>query len=124
MAKSEPDADREQAAERAGEHKPVVKSLSIGIKQDQKFDLRRTLISTASELWMQMSVRRWRKRRRPARDPIEAAARELWPHTQGKPPETVSTPVALRLLGNELDRRGIPAGPDTLDSQRRAIDRR
>jgi hypothetical protein len=120
MAKCKPDADREQAAERAGEQKPVTKTLSFEINQGQKIDLRRTVVSTAAELWMGMSVRRWR----PVRDLIEAVARELWPHTQGKPPETVSTPEALKLLGNELHRRGIRAGEDTLDSQRRAIERR
>jgi hypothetical protein len=115
MAKSEHDADREQ--------KPVVKQVPIEIKQGQKIGLLRRLVITANELSMQMSVRRWRPRRRPTRDPMEAVAKALWP-PQGKPPETLSTGEALKLLGNELDRWGIPAGPDTLDSQRRAIGRR
>jgi hypothetical protein len=113
MAKSEHDADREQ--------KPVVKQVPIEIKQGQKIGLLRALVSRVDELWMQITVRRWRKRRRPARDRIEAVARDLWPDTQGKPPETLSTPEALKLLGNELDRRGIGSTPD---SQRRAIGRR
>jgi hypothetical protein len=120
---AEPEPDREQAAERAGERKPVTTQQLIELKQGQKITLRRALVSTLDELWTRINVRRWRERRRPVRDRIEAVARELWP-PQGKPPETMSTPEALKLLGNELERRRIPAGPDTLDSQRRAIDRR
>jgi hypothetical protein len=113
MAKPKRDADREQ--------KPVTKSLSIEIQQGQETNLLRALVSRLDELWMRISVRRWRNRRRPARDPIEAVARDVWPHTQGKPPETLSTAEALKLLGDELDRRGIGS---TLDTQRRAIGRR
>jgi hypothetical protein len=113
MAKPEHDADREQ--------KPVTKSLSIEIQQGQKTKLLRALVSTADELWMRMSVRRSRERRRPARDPITAVARDLWPDTQGRPPETLSRREALKLLGDELDRRGMGT---SVDSQRRAIGRR
>jgi hypothetical protein len=61
-----------------------------------------------------------KQRRRRRRDPVEAVAKELWP-PDGRPPETMATPAALRRLGKACERRKIPASPDTL---RRAIGRR
>jgi hypothetical protein len=63
-----------------------------------------------------------RPRRRPRLDQYEPVVRDIWP--SGKPPRTMSTGEALRRLGEELQRRSIPCGPDTLDSQRRALNRR
>jgi hypothetical protein len=61
------------------------------------------------------------RRRRFRSDSVERVAKELWPSTDGKAPEGLSTPDALRKLGDELEHRGIPASPDT---QRRVIGRR
>jgi hypothetical protein len=121
------EADRKSSttAEPASQQKPVVKSVSIGIEQGQVV---RTFQSRAVELGVQLAgrvkadairtrtlgirilsivgelVRRGRKRRRPARDHVEAVCRELWPD-DGKPPETISDKKALGVLNEELDRR-------------------
>jgi hypothetical protein len=51
------------------------------------------------------------RRRRYRRDPVEAVRDELWP---GGVPEKLSTPDAVKTLGDECQDRGIPAGLDTL----------
>ena len=60
------------------------------------------------------------KRARWRRDSVTAVARDLWP-SDGEPPPDVSTPEAVQQLGDECQRRGITASPDTL---KRAIHRR
>jgi hypothetical protein len=58
------------------------------------------------------SKRKWR------RDSVKTVVRELFSADALK---NASTPALLKQLGDELDRRGIIASPDT---QRRALGRR
>jgi hypothetical protein len=120
-----PSSTSEQAA---GEQEPVVKPLSIEIKQGRTTGLVRTLMSTASELWMGIErVRRrrkpqrpWRKRWRPQRDPVLDVAKNVWP-PDGEPPPDMPTPHVLQKLGKVCKDRGITTSDDTL---RRATGRR
>ena len=71
----------------------------------------------------------------PGRDRAKRMAREIWP-PDGLPPPTMSTPEALRKLGDELQERGIAVTHHEptlrkgdipfvhLDTLRRAIGRR
>jgi hypothetical protein len=59
------------------------------------------------------------RRRHWRQDPVIAAIKEKW--GSDWPPDTLSTPDAVRELVRELDRRGIKASPDTM---KRAIGRR
>ena len=98
--KNERDAHREQAAEPANEQ-PIVALRFIEInKQGQLVSKTEHLHQNAERA--RKRVRQLGKRRKRWRaDPAKAVAKELWP-PRGKPPETVSTPDALKRLSDEL----------------------
>jgi hypothetical protein len=80
---------------------PVVKQVSIGIKQDQKADVRRTFMAEVGELWMGLNVRRFRKPWKRSKSwrvgPIKTKAKELWP-PDGIPPEEMSDADVIEAL--------------------------
>jgi hypothetical protein len=120
MAKAETTpSTSEQAAEPAREEViPFLVLETFGFNEQGLFVKKTEYIDQRAALSGQATPLKRRKRWRA--EAVEPVAKELWP-PDGKPAETISTPDALQRLGDELQRRKIPASPTT---QRRVIGRR